>query len=79
MKITIEYCVQWNYLPRASGLEDEIKRNFDTEVELVKGSGGVFEVCMNDKTIFSKSQEGRFPTPEEIVSILRQSLFSANP
>jgi selenoprotein W-related protein len=35
-------------------------------VELIKGSGGVFEVRRGDELIFSKRQLGRFPEPGEI-------------
>jgi selT/selW/selH-like putative selenoprotein len=35
------------------------------DVELVKSSGGAFEVFRNGKLLFSKKQLGRFPTDEE--------------
>lgn len=37
-----------------------------TAVELVKGSGGVFEISRDGELLFSKKQLGRFPTDEEI-------------
>jgi selT/selW/selH-like putative selenoprotein len=36
----------------------------------VRGSGGIFEVSVNNKRIFSKHEEGRFPTEAEIVSLI---------
>jgi len=39
--------------------------------ELVRGSGGIFVVTVDNQPIFSKKQEGRFPTESEIVEKLR--------
>jgi selT/selW/selH-like putative selenoprotein len=36
----------------------------------VKGSGGVFEVELDGKTVFSKHTEGRFPEPGEVLGRL---------
>jgi selT/selW/selH-like putative selenoprotein len=41
--------------------------------EVVRGSGGIFVVSVDDKTIFSKREEGRFPTEREILEKLRSS------
>ena len=40
-------------------------------VELVRGGGGVFDVSLDGKLLFSKHEQGRFPEPGEILSILR--------
>jgi len=37
-----------------------------TEVELVKSSGGAFEITVDGKLRYSKKQTGRFPTDAEI-------------
>jgi selenoprotein W-related protein len=36
------------------------------EVELVKGTSGVFEITIDGKLVFSKKQLGRFPEDAEI-------------
>ncbi|MDQ3283852.1 MAG: Rdx family protein [Acidobacteriota bacterium] len=41
------------------------------ESELVRGSGGIFVVSYDNTTLFSKRDEGRFPTEQEIVEKLR--------
>jgi len=41
-------------------------------VEIVKGSGGIFDVVANGATIFSKHEVGRFPEPGEIEGLLRR-------
>ena len=42
------------------------------ESEIVRGSGGIFVVTVNNERIFSKLDEGRFPTEGEIIDQLRQ-------
>jgi selT/selW/selH-like putative selenoprotein len=37
------------------------------ESDLVRGSGGIFVVTVENHTLFSKREEGRFPTESEIV------------
>jgi selT/selW/selH-like putative selenoprotein len=39
--------------------------------EVVRGSGGIFVVTVDGKVIFSKRDEGRFPTEREILDKLR--------
>ena len=70
MKIRIEYCMQWNYEPRALSLRDSIKNKFGVEAKLIEGSGGVFEVTLNNSLIFSKKDLGRFPNENEVENIL---------
>jgi len=43
----------------------------DAEVELVAGSGGVYEISVDGRSIFSKKQLGRFPEDGEIVSLIK--------
>jgi len=42
------------------------------ESQLVRGSGGIFEVSVDGERIFSKKAEGRFPSEKEIVDKLRE-------
>ena len=41
-----------------------------TEVELVEGAGGVFEVTVDGRLVFSKLQLSRFPSYQEIPTLL---------
>ena len=70
MKVSIEYCTQWNYEPRALSLRDELMDIFGFSSELVESSGGVFEIRVNDHLIFSKKELERFPNPGEIVQFI---------
>ena len=48
----------------------EIKKALGIDAELVKGSGGVFDVFKDAERVFSKHEEHRFPEPGEIVAEL---------
>lgn len=48
-----------------------IERETGASVELIEGSGGVFDVVADGKLLFSKKKEGRFPEPAEILQALR--------
>jgi selenoprotein W-related protein len=48
-------------------LAAELKKSRGVDFSLIKGSGGVFEVVLDGKLIFSKKQQGRFPDPKEIL------------
>ena len=41
----------------------------DGQVELIKGSGGVFEIFIDGVLGFSKKALGRFPTEDEIAAL----------
>jgi len=42
------------------------------DAQLVRGSGGIFDVTVDNERIFSKKEEGRFPSEKEIVEKLRE-------
>ena len=72
MNVSIKYCTEWNYLPYASRVEEELNAAFsDIKVQLIPGHGGVFEVELNDKVIYTKSNTGRFPDAGEITNIIK--------
>ena len=75
MKISIEYCNVWNYLPKASSLEEYLKARYEeADIKLISSGGGVFEVTIEDKLIFSKKSLGRFPEHQEIDKLIKQNL-----
>ncbi len=43
----------------------------------MRGSGGIFDVTVDNKRIFSKDDQGRFPTEKEILDKLRAMQKSA--
>ena len=72
MEISIEYCMQWNYEPRALSLREDINERFGYWAQLIESSGGVFEVTVNGDLIFSKKQLDRFPEHNEIIDLVER-------
>ena len=72
MKLAIKYCTSWGYLARAAGLADAVSSKFgnDVDVELVPSSGGVFEISLDGKLLYSKQKTGRFPDQKEVEEIM---------
>ena len=52
-------------------MEAELKDKFGADVTLVPGSGGVYDVVVDGRQIFSKGQAGRFPEEGEIETLIR--------
>ena len=72
MNVSIKYCTEWNYLPYASRVEEELNATFSgINVQLIPGHGGVFEVTLDNRLIYTKSNTGRFPEAEEITKIIK--------
>ena len=75
MKVSIEYCSVWNYLPRASSLEVELKTKFPkVDTKLISSGGGVFEITLDNNLIFSKKALERFPEEGEVEKLIRKNL-----
>jgi selenoprotein W-related protein len=51
-------------------LAAELKQHLGVDATLTHGSGGIFEVRVDDKLVFSKKQVGRFPVEGEVLGIL---------
>lgn len=50
----------------------ELKQEFGADARLVKGGGGIFDVEVDGKMVFSKHGEGnRFPEDGEVVQRIR--------
>ena len=43
-------------------------------VELVPGTGGIFDVHVDGELVFTKSMLGRYPEPNDVVPLLRPLL-----
>ena len=73
IKITVEFCMMWNYAPKAASLAEELFthfRNTITSMELIPSSGGVFEISVNGENIYSKREVGKFPKADTIISTI---------
>ncbi len=72
--VKIKYCKQCNWLMRSTWMVQELLTTFQDdidEVALVPGTGGIFEVLVNDKTIWSRREKGRFPDIKELKQLVR--------
>ena len=75
--LEIEYCTQCRWLLRAAWLAQELLTTFQEDlrgVTLVPGKGGVFEVRLQQETLFSRAQEGRFPESKELKQLVRDRI-----
>jgi len=73
-RIEIEYCTQCRWLLRAAWMTQELLSTFEQEiggVTLIPGSGGVFEVRVEGKRIWSRQEAGRFPDIKELKQLVR--------
>jgi len=52
-------------------LAAELEQKLDATTELIASGGGVFEVTVDGRHVFSKKALGRFPDDGEIVRLLR--------
>ena len=76
-RIEIEYCTQCRWLLRAAWLAQELLSTFEKEigeVALIPGTGGVFEVRVDDETVWSRKDEGRFPDAKELKQRVRDRI-----
>jgi selenoprotein W-related protein len=80
--IDIKYCIQCRWLLRAAWLAQELLTTFEEElggVTLSPSTGGTFEITVahknEQKLIWSRKQEGRFPEAKEAKQRVRDFLF----
>ncbi len=52
-------------------MADELREVLGVEPNLIPGSGGVFDVVVGQKLVFSKFLTGRFPDPGELSDKLK--------
>jgi selenoprotein W-related protein len=43
-------------------------------LEIVPGTGGVFDVDVDGERLFTKSMIGRYPQPEDVLPLLRDRI-----
>ena len=73
-RVEIEYCTQCRWMLRAAWLAQELLTTFEddlAEVALVPGKGGVFEVRVDDETVWTRETERAFPQPKELKQRVR--------
>ena len=76
-RIEIEYCTQCRWLLRAAWMAQELLTTFSTEIggiALVPWIGGIFAIRIGDDTVWSRSEEERFPEIKELKQIVRDRI-----
>ncbi len=76
-RVEIHYCRQCRWLLRGAWMAQELLTTFDevlAEVALRPGTGGVFEVRVDDQLIWSRASEGRFPEIKELKQLVRDQI-----
>ena len=73
-KIVIHYCTQCRWLLRAAWMAQELLTTFEGdigELSLMPGTGGIFEVRANNRLVWSRVKERRFPEITELKQRVR--------
>lgn len=81
-RLEIEYCTQCHWLLRAAWMAQELLTTFEAElggITLVPGTGGVFEVRLDNHIIFSRKEQGRFPESKELKQRVRDCIAPDKP
>lgn len=80
--VSITYCTQCRWLLRAGWTAQELLVTFEEElggVTLMPGTGGVFDVAVGDRLVWSRREEGRFPELKELKQRLRDIVATDKP
>ncbi len=48
--------------------------DYTSQLSLIPGGSGMFEIAVNGKTVFSKKAEGRYPEIRELKEAINQML-----
>jgi selenoprotein W-related protein len=76
-RIEIEYCTQCRWLLRAAWMAQELLVTFSADIgglTPVPGTGGIFEIRIDDNTVWSRAEKGRFPEIKELKQIVRDRI-----
>ncbi|WP_286036977.1 SelT/SelW/SelH family protein [Microbulbifer variabilis] len=76
--ITIHYCVQCNWMLRATWMAQELLHTFADDLQQVAlqpGTGGVFEIRIGENLIWERKRDGGFPGAKELKRRVRDLLF----
>ncbi|RFZ84957.1 SelT/SelW/SelH family protein [Mucilaginibacter terrenus] len=76
--ITIEYCPKCNWLLRAAYMAQELLTTFSDELHGVtlqpSEVAGRYSISIEDKLIFDRKEQGRFPEIKELKQLVRDMI-----
>ena len=76
-RIEIKFCTQCRWLLRAAWTAQELLTTFPGEigeVALAPGTGGIFEVKVDEHLVWSRHDAGRFPEMKELKQLVRDQI-----
>ena len=77
-KIDIEYCHGCRWLTRSAWMAQELLSTFSDELDEVTlrpaKEGGTFEIRYNQKSLWSREKEKRFPEITELKQLVRDEI-----
>ena len=76
-RVEIEYCTQCRWMLRAAWMAQELLTTFQDElgeVALHPGTGGVFDIRVDDRQVWSRAEEGGFPDIKELKQRVRDCI-----
>lgn len=76
-QITLHYCTGCNWLLRSAWMAQELLTTFDgmiDELILKPGTGGIFEVWVNDTRIWDRKSMGGFPEIKQLKQLVRDRI-----
>ena len=76
-RVEILFCNQCRWLLRTAWMAQELLTTFTEEigeVAMLPGTGGVFEVRVNDELIWSRKEQARFPDIKELKQLVRDKI-----
>ena len=76
-RVTIRYCTGCNWLLRSGWMAQELLNTFGEElgeVALLPGSGGVFEIRLDDELLWERRRDGGFPDIRELKRMVRDRI-----
>ena len=81
-RVDIFYCTQCRWLLRSAWMAQELLTTFEQDlasVSLNPGTGGIFEVHVNSKRIWSRAEDGGFPDIKTLKQRVRDEIDPERP
>jgi selenoprotein W-related protein len=76
-RIEFVYCTGCRWMLRAAWMAQEVLSTFEKEVgevALVPGSGGVFEIRVEEELVWSRAVDGGFPEIKQLKQVIRDRI-----
>ena len=76
--VSIHYYSQCNWLLRAAWMAQELLKTFGADlasVNLVPGTGGIYQITVNDALLWERKRDGGFPDAAQMKKRLQDHCF----